>query len=366
MRGGSGATIYDLARATGVSASTVSRALNGSGQISADTVRRIREAAGAMGYRPNHLARSLTVRRSDSIGLMLPDIANPFFPALVREIQLLAHQHGRTLLLCNTGGSPEAELEYLEILAERRIEGVLTMGLGISNDLVRQYLQGGMRFVALDRPSTAPEILSVQADHRQGGLLATSHLTSIGHRRIGYVSGPLTLSVAQERLEGHHEALRQSGLTADPRAEVVGDFSEASGYGGAKKLLGRAPGLTALAVANDLMALGVIAALREQGLEVPADVSVVGFDDIELGRYAVPALTTVRQPLAALAKAAIQLLIGAEPADGSVPGPRLMPVEMVVRGSTGPPPRPDSRSTNHAPSQVSPPNTRQIKQREDT
>ena len=365
MRGGSGTTIYDLARATGFSASTVSRALSGSGQISPDTVRRIREAAGTMGYRPNHLARSLTVRRSDSIGLMLPDIANPFFPALVREIQLLAHQHGRTLLLCNTGGSPEVELEYLEILASRRIEGVLTMGLGISTDLVRQYLQGGMRFVALDRPSAAPEILSVQADHRQGGLLATLHLTSMGHRRIGYVSGPLNLSVARERLEGHREALRQSGLAPDPRWEVAGDFSEASGYDGAKKLLGRALGLTALAGANDLMALGAIAALRERGLEVPADVSVVGFDDIELGRYAVPTLTTVRQPLAALARAAVELLIGSLGADGAVPQPGLMPVEMVVRGSTGPPPRPNSQPRDQAHPSGIPPLTNQIEQVEE-
>ena len=343
MSGSRGTTIYDLARETGFSASTVSRALSGSGQIRPDTVRRIREVAGAMGYRPNHVARSLTVRRSDSIGLMLPDIANPFFPALVREIQLLAHQHGRTLLLCNTGGVPEVEIEYLEILASRRIDGVLTMGLSASTDVVRQYLQGGMRFVALDRASTAPEILSVLADHRQGGLLATLHLTSMGHRRIGYVSGPLNLAVAQERLEGHRDALRLSGLSPDARWEAAGDFSEASGYEEAEKLLARAPELTALAVANDLMALGVIAALRERGREVPADVSVVGFDDIELGRYAVPTLTTVRQPLAALARAAIELLLGSPTADGAVTQPGLMPVEMVVRDSTGPPPHANRR-----------------------
>lgn len=334
-RNGRAPTIYDLARLAGVSPSTVSRALRGRGQVSAATVLRIQDAATALRYRPNAVARSLTVRQSNSLAVMLPDIANPFFPALVREVQLRAHSYGKTVLLCNTGGEPAAEIEYLEMLASQQIEGVVAMGLKAAPSRVRRYLRSGMRIVALDRPSSVREIVAVQADHRLGGALATSHLIEMGHRHIGLISGPPGISVAADRRAGCLDALTREGLTLAPQLEVAGDFSGASGYQAAQELVATGITFTALVVANDLMALGAMAALRQAGFRVPEDVSVVGFDDIDLGRYATPALTTVRQPLHLMAAAAVDLLLGLPPEVGL--DPARIPVALVLRGSTAPP-----------------------------
>ncbi len=326
------ATIYDIAELTGVSPSTVSRALRGNGQLSAATVKRVRDAAESMGYRPNAVARSLSDRTSDSIALMLPDIANPFFPELVKEVQLRAHHHGLTVLLCNTSGDAGIEVEYLEMLSGRRIDGVLAMGLAAPEEVLRKYLGYGMRLVTLDRSSALEEIISVQSDHLQGGVLATQHLLELGHRDIGYISGPLSVSVAAERRAGHLEAMELAGISPNLALDLVGDFAEESGYGAVGTLLSSGVAFSALAVGNDLMALGAIAALREAKVDVPDAVSVVGFDDISLGRYAVPPLTTIRQPLVGLARVAVDMLVG-EGATATGSPPRL-PVELVVRGST--------------------------------
>ena len=330
-----GATIYDIARATGFSTSTVSRALTGRGQLSRTTVRRVSEVASSLGYRPNAVARSLASRHSDSIAVMLPDIANPFFPALVRELQLRAKRHGRSILLCNTGADPDVEVEYLEMLASHQIQGVVAMGLSTATSVVRKYLREGIRIVALDRPSCLKEIFSVQADHHFGGELVTAHLIDLGHRQIGHISGPLELSVAAERRTGYLDALNRAGLTPAPGLEVAGAFTEGSGYQAAQDLLARGLQFTALVVGNDLMALGAMAALREAGLRIPEDVSVVGFDDIEMGRYTMPALTTVRQPLKLMAAAAVDILVETLPAADS--RPVRLPVELLVRSSTAPP-----------------------------
>lgn len=328
-------TIYDVARVVGVSPSTVSRALAGQGQVSAATASRIKQAAADLRYRPNAVARSLTVRRSNYLAVMLPDIANPFFPALVREVQLRAHGYGKTVLLCNTGGDPAAEIEYLEMLASQQIDGVVAMGLAASANRVRRYLRAGMRIVALDRRPSVGEIESVQADHRLGGDLATTHLIQIGHRHIGHIPGPRGISVAADRREGVIQALSRAGLILGAGLEVRGDFSEASGYRAAEELIAGGATFTAIVVGNDLMALGAMAFLREVGVRVPEDVSVVGFDDIDLGRYATPALTTVRQPLQLMAAAAVDLLLGVPPMEGL--DRSRIPVSLVVRATTAPP-----------------------------
>ncbi len=328
-------TIYDLARATGLSPSTVSRALRGMGAISPGTVARVRESAARLRYRPNAVARSLALRRSDSIALMLPDIANPFFPALVKAVQLRARHHGKTVLLCNTEGDPGAEAEYLEMLASRQIEGVLAMGLAISPEEIQRRAGSRLRIVALDRAAPGGNTASVQADHRAGGRLATDHLLALGHRRVAHIAGPLSISVARERRDGHLDRLSQAHLPPGPEAQ--GDFTEASGYGAARQLVDGGEEFTAVFCANDLMALGAVSALRSAGLEVPERVSVVGFDDIELGRYAVPALTTVRQPLDQLARTAVDLLAALLRGDEALTPARL-PVELVVRESTAPAP----------------------------
>ena len=334
---GATTTIYDLARATGLSPSTVSRALRGIGDISPATVARVRDSAARLRYRPNAVARSLALRASDSLALMLPDIANPFFPALVKAVQLRARHHGKTVLLCNTEGVPEAEAEYLDMLASCQIQGVVAMGLSITPDEIRRRRGAGMKIVALDRAAAGGSAASVQADHRAGGWMATDHLLGLGHRAIAHIAGPSGLSVATERWDGYRDKMGEAGI--DPGAIAHGYFTEGSGHRAALELIRSGRHFTAIFCANDLMALGAISALRSAGLEVPAQISVVGFDDIELGRYAVPALTTIRQPLEELARVAVDLLVGLLRGD-EAREPERLAVELVVRESTASPPRP--------------------------
>ena len=356
-------TIYDLARATGLSPSTVSRALRGIGDISPGTVARVRDSAARLRYRPNAVARSLAVRGSDSFALMLPDIANPFFPALVKAVQLRARHHGKTVLLCNTEGVPEAEGEYLEMLASRQIEGVVAMGLAITAEEIRRRVGSGMKIVALDRAAAGGSPASVQADHRAGGWMATDHLLQLGHQAIAHIAGPAGLSVTTERWEGYRDRMNEAGIEPGPLAH--GDFSESSGHRAAQELVSCGRHFTAIFCANDLMALGAISALRSAGVELPFQVSVVGFDDIELGRYAVPALTTIRQPLAELARVAVDLLVGLLHGEES-PEPGRLAVELVVRESTAAPPRPVvGRGATLASSGIAPRGGEDVRSRED-
>ena len=360
---GGTATIYDLARATGLSPSTVSRALRGIGDLSPGTVARVRESAARLRYRPNAVARSLALRVSDSFALMLPDIANPFFPALVKAVQLRARHHGMTVLLCNTEGVPEAEAEYLEMLASRQIQGVVAMGLAITADEIRRRVGSGMKIVALDRAAAGGSAASVQADHRAGGWMATDHLLQRGHRAIAHISGPAQLSVTVERWEGYRDRMRQARI--DPGPPAPGDFTESSGHRAAQELIHSGRHFTALFCANDLMALGAISALRSAGLGVPAQISVVGFDDIELGRYAVPALTTIRQPLEDLARVAVDLLVGLLRGE-EAPAPARLAVELVVRESTAVPPRPVAeKAATLASSAIAPRGGEDVRSRED-
>jgi LacI family transcriptional regulator len=294
---------------------------------------------------------------------MLPDIANPFFPALVKAVQLRARHHGKTVLLCNTEGVAEAEAEYLEMLASRQIQGIVAMGLAITAEEIRRRVGSGMKIVALDRAAAGGSPASVQADHRAGGWMATDHLLQLGHQAIAHIAGPAGLSVTTERWEGYRDRMREAGI--EPGAPAYGDFTESSGHRAAQELIRSGRHFTAIFCANDLMALGAISALRSAGLGVPAQISVVGFDDIELGRYAVPALTTVRQPLAELARVAVDLLVGLLRGE-EAPAPGRLAVELVVRESTAAPPRPVAeRGTPLGSSGIAPKGGEDVGSRED-
>ena len=277
-----GVTIYDLARAAGLSASTVSRALRGHPSVSSATVERVQGIAASLGYRPNAVARSLAIHSSSLIAVMLPDIANPFFPSLVREVQLRAQASGYLIFLCNTGGDPEVERQTLEMLASHQIGGVIAIGLqGTGYDL-SEFLRSPIKFVSLDRSSAGVPWAVVQADHRGGAELATRYLLDLGHSDIALIAGPPGVLVAEERTQGYRDALASVGHAIDPELIKCGDFSEESGYRAATDLIAAGRQFTAIFAANDLMALGAIAAIGAHGRHVPRDVSVVGFDDIDL------------------------------------------------------------------------------------
>lgn len=334
-------TIHEVARAAGVSISTVSRALNGGGRVSRATRQRVAGIADDLGYQPNDLARSLLAKTTQVIALVLPDITNPFFPELVRGIETVAGGHGHLVLLCDSADDEAKTWKDLAALRRKQVDGIILAGARLSAARLAA-VTAGVPVVTVDREVALADASVVQGDHRGGARAATEHLLALGHRRIAHISGPSGLSVAAARRAGYQEALAAAGAPIDERLVVEGDFLEQGGYSAVHALTRAGAEFTAVFGANDLTAMGAIAALEEHGRSVPGDVSVVGFDDIHLASYIRPRLTTVRQDIRRLGTRAAEILIDRlGSGDGQPPIQETLPVRLVVRESTAPPP-PDS------------------------
>jgi LacI family transcriptional regulator len=326
-------TIYDVARLAGVSTATVSRALNGTGQIAPATRATIDAAVEQLGYHPNTVARSLVTKSTQTIALLLPEITNPFYAALVSGIQRCALETGHTMLLCTTESDPEREEQYLNLLRAKQVDGVLVDGLVLPPDTIARFVRNGLPIVCLDRDVDSTAVPLVQVDNRLGARMATEHLLSLGHRRVGHIAGAPDLRISEERIEGYREALSAAGLEPEPQLLAVGSFTEEGGYEAMRALL-ESTELTGVFAANDLSAIGAVSAIVESGRRVPEDVSVVGFDDLRLSRYTTPPLTTIHQPALEIAERATQLLLDLA-AGREVPQLlHLLEPELVVRGSS--------------------------------
>jgi LacI family transcriptional regulator, galactose operon repressor len=327
-------TIYDVARLAQVSTATVSRALNGTGQIAPGTRKAIDDAVEQLGYRPNTIARSLVTKSTQTIAFLLPDITNPFYASLVSGIQQLALKRDHTMLLCTTEGDPEREEQYLRLLRAKQVDGALVDGLVLPPDRIARFVEDGFPIVCLDRDIASASVPLVQVDNRRGARLATEHLLSLGHTRIAHVSGSLDLRISQQRVAGYRKALTSAGITPDPRLVAAGDFTEAGGYQATRTLLEAEVELTAVFAANDLSALGALHAITESGRRVPEDVSLVGFDDVPLAAFTSPPLTTIHQPAVEIAERATEILIDLTHGR-QVPKLRyLLEPKLVVRAST--------------------------------
>jgi DNA-binding LacI/PurR family transcriptional regulator len=329
-------TIYDVARLAGVSTATVSRALNGTGQIAPATRATIEAAVEQLGYRPNTIARSLVTKSTQTIALLLPDITNPFYAALVSGIQQTALAQGWTMLLCTTESDAEREEHYLRVLRAKQVDGALVDGLVLPRDRIARFVEDGFPIVCLDRDIDSRSIPLVQVDNRLGGRIATRHLVDLGHTRIAHVTGAGELGISDERLAGYRDALTQARLPVDFQLVEEGRFTDDGGHDAARRLLEREPDLTAIFAANDLSALGVMNAVAEAGRRVPDDVSVVGFDDLHLSAYTSPPLTTIRQPAVEIATLATEILIGLTRGQQAERMRHLLEPELVVRASTRP------------------------------
>jgi DNA-binding LacI/PurR family transcriptional regulator len=327
-------TIYDVARLAGVSTATVSRALNETGKIAPATRAAIDAAVAQLGYEPNRIARSLVTRSTQTIALLLPDIANPFYAALVSGIQHAALSRDYTMLLCTTEGDPEREEQYLNLLRAKRVDGALVDGLVLPPDRIARFVQDGFPIVCLDRDIDSSSIPVVQVDNRLGGRIATEHLISLGHTRIAHVSGAIALRISDDRFAGYREALTGAGIQTDQRLVAHGHFTEEGGYRAATALLRSGVPFTAVFAGNDLSAIGAVTALVEHGRRVPQDVSVVGFDDLRLAAFTPPPLTTIRQPAAEIARRATGILMDLTHGRPVERMRHLLPPELVVRAST--------------------------------
>lgn len=349
-------TLADVAARARVSPATVSRVLNGNYPVAASTRERVLRAVDDLDYVLNGPASSLAASTSDLVGILVNDIADPFFGIMAGAAQTEIGGPGdgsgraggeKLAVVCNTGGSPERELTYLTLLQRQRAAAVVLTG-GALEDPAHQaamatklakLADAGTRIVFCGRPplpDTDAIVAALAFDNRGGGRRLTEHLVALGHRRIAYVAGPLERTTTRHRLEGHREAMKAAGLYGDEeRLTVHGPYDRRSGYEATLELLRREPDVTAIVAANDTVALGAGAAVRDRGLRIPEDVSVAGFDDLPFSVDAVPALTTVRLPLFEAGARAGRLAMGKEkpPAGGIA----TIPAELMVRGSTAPP-----------------------------
>ncbi|MEV3857106.1 LacI family DNA-binding transcriptional regulator [Streptomyces sp. NPDC050095] len=343
-------TLADVAARAQVSPATVSRVLNGNYPVAAATRERVLKAVDELDYVLNGPASALAAATSDLVGVLVNDIADPFFGIMASAVQSEIVGPGgraggeRLAVVCNTGGSPERELTYLTLLQRQRAAAVVLTGGAIEDEAhvaavaskLRRLSEAGTRVVLCGRPPVPEtDAVALTFDNRGGARELTHHLLTLGHRRIGYVAGPEERTTTRHRLEGHREALADAGVTESDGLVAHGSYDRAAGHAATRELLRRQPLLTAIVAANDTVALGACAALREAGLRIPEDVSVAGFDDLPFSVDAVPALTTVRLPLAEAAARAGRIAMGREPAPAG--GVDVVHGELMVRGSTDAP-----------------------------
>ncbi len=346
------AKLQDVAKAAGVSVTTVSRHLNGALPLPADTVQRIRDAIGLLNYRPNPHARSLGRGRTDTIGLVVPDIANPFFAQLAGAIEAAADAHGLGLVLYVTLNRPGRELDYLERLRRAHVDGLIFVtnhgdGAALADSINRD--SHGVVLVDEDIAGTA--VPKVFCDNAQGGYLATRHLIEAGHRQIAFLGGPPGMISTAERLAGCRRAVAEAGPGAAITVECLRDYTIEHGRVAAERLLAEPAGTTAVFAASDEIVVGLLEGVRRHGVAVPRDLSIVAFDDVGPLHLFDPPLTAVRQPVAEMGRRGVEIVLsqvraahgvsqvraahGRDPGEGQAVGGWVerLPVELVVRAS---------------------------------
>lgn len=331
-------SIRDVSRFAGVSVATVSRALSAPDKVAAETRARVLEAVRAVDYRPNMMARNFRSRQAFAIVVLAPNIANPFFARVVRGIEQVAQEGGYAVLLGDTRDDPAREAEYLGLVQSRQADGVIQLSARIDPVALKRLWKDGAAPAIVNACECADLDFcpKVRIDNAAAARAMTEHLLALGHRRIGVLTGPAASPLTRDRLAGHRQALETAGVAHDPALTATGDFSSQSGFDAARTLAAARP--TALFCFSDEMAIGAMRALRSLGLRVPQDVSVAGFDDIDLARFAEPPLTTIAQPMEELGRAAMAVLL--DILNGGLPDLRtqVLPTQLVVRDSTAPPP----------------------------
>ena len=335
------ATRNDVARVAGVSSATVSYVLNnGPRPVAVDTRNRVLRAIQELGYRPNPLARNLRLQRTSTIGLLVPDIHNPYFADVARGVEDCAYEHGFRVLLCHSRFDLGRELEYIDVLKTERAAGVIWIPATTDEMPAAKLVESGMPVVALDRHIESVPMTRVMADNAGGGRMATEHLIALGHRRIGCIVRPGQLGHAQDRVRGYLQALEKHGLPSDETLMAPGGFHLEQGWHATQSLLNLPDRPTAIFAYNDMNAMAAMRCVSERGLRVPDDISIVGFDDIPLSAYTCPSLTTVEQPKLDMGyRGARHLLDQIAGTAQTSQAETLLEVRLIVRESSGPVPQ---------------------------
>jgi LacI family transcriptional regulator len=330
-------TIRDVARHASVSPMTVSRVINDSTLVSRDTRRRVEEAISELGYVPSRLARGLSAQRTGTLAVIVPDVANPFFTQIVRSAEEVARRAGYRVLLCDTRADLVIEREVIEEMIAHRVEGIVIAPVSDrSRDHLLRLDKFAVPYVLVDRTVPGIDADAVLGDSADGAERLVEHLLSLGHRRIGMIVESSDVSTARDRRGGYEAALRAAGLPVDPALVAEATVDPQGGHDGMRRLLALDDPPTAVFTVNNLVALGAIEAVRAAGLEVPDDIALVCFDDIEYASRLYPFLTAMEQPAETFGTLSTQLLL--ERIDQRAPERArvvVLPAEFVVRRSCG-------------------------------
>jgi len=326
-------TIKDVAKRAGVGIATVSRALHGSKQVSPETAARVRKVIEELGYRPNTNAQSLASGCSHMLGLVVSDITNPFFPELIKGFEGVAVDRGYDVFVASTNYDPARTALCVKRMIERKIDGVAVMTSEVDPSLRDSFAKRKVPLVFLDVGQVGSGVSNVKVDYANGIAQAVDHLRALGHRRIAFIAGPLRLESVRERRDAFLARLNEPPGGPEPLVEE-GNHRADGGFQAMERLLERAPGTTAVIASNDLTAIGALRAIRHRGLRVPEDISVVGFDDIQMAQFTEPPLTTVKLVRTELARLACEALLESIASRGA--GVEFcMSTSLVVRDSTG-------------------------------
>jgi LacI family repressor for deo operon, udp, cdd, tsx, nupC, and nupG len=331
------ATIQDVARAAGVSTATVSRVLSAPQVVTAATRERVMAAVARLGYTPNVAARSLRTLRTQKILVTVPDISNPFFSQVIRGVEEAAHAAGYSVLLGDTRHEPEREELYGAMLRRKEADGLIFLGHRLPTSLAEMVAAQGPLTPIVNGCEFSPELAvsSAHIDNARAAAEAMEHLYGLGHTAVAVVTGPLASPISRDRLAGARAAADRHGARL---AVAMGDFSIESGLVQTTALLAAGPRPSAVFCFSDEMAMGALEAFRRAGLACPADVSLIGFDDIRYARHLDPPLTTVSQPMEAIGHETVRLLLEVLSGDAAAVRHVTLPHTLVVRASTGPPP----------------------------
>lgn len=334
-------SLKDVADAAGVSVTTVSRMLNGSLQLPPETKLRIDKAIHELKYEPNPHARRLSRGRSDTIGLVVPDIANPFFATLVATIEEEADKRGLALSLHATLNRPGREIAYLRSLGRNHVDGLVFVTNHPDDGELAALINQTGKVVVVDEDVPNAMVPKLFCDNEQGGYLAGRHLAEYGHARVLYIGGPQEMISTRRRYKGLERAMIEHGTGTDGLIRYEGDYTVEFGRAAGRRFLDEGKPATAIFASSDEIAIGLIEVLRGQGVSIPGEVSIVGFDDVGPLHLFAPPLTAIRQPVRAIGERALSLLLETDwQQRGDFTSEELLPIEIVVRDSVAPPSKP--------------------------
>lgn len=333
-------TLHDVARAAGVSIATVSATINQTANVSPELQERVRRAIAELGYHPDGIARSLKKRSTQTLGLIISDISNPFFTSLVRGIEDVANSRGYSLILCNTDEDIDKERAYLRLLRSRRVDGLIMAAAGAVEDYHRFFAEANTPLVFIDRKVPTVPADAVVVDNVSGARQVVEYLLRLGHRRIGAITGLPQISTTHERVEGYRQALEKAGIPVEPTHMRCGNSRLEGGYQAALALLDLPKRPTGIFATNNLMAIGLMRAVAERDLRCPGEISVACFDDFEWASVFRPCLTTVAQPTYEMGVRAAEILFArlGRTLTGDPKEIVLSPTLMVRDSCAAPPP----------------------------